>query len=155
MHRWQTCKFYQYTKNFKHWKIPSKIFKKVYTSRISRLLITILLMKMNFTIGNYKLTKLFPFKISINTLKHFLFSNVICKIYIPRNTILEVYLRFQNAGPQQPYRSWWGSVKIFFYLMEHEKITEIFNWWRKHKNQRARRYNVPVIYILLMSHFFC
>lgn len=38
--------------------------------------------------------------------------------------------------------------------MEHEKITEIFNWWRKHKNQRARRYNVPVIYILLMSHFF-
>lgn len=62
-------------------------------------------MKMNFTIGNYKLTKLFPFKININTLKHFLFSNVICKIYIPRSTILEVYLRFQNAGPQQPYRS--------------------------------------------------
>lgn len=62
-------------------------------------------MKMNFTIDNYKLTKLFPFKISINTLKHFLLSNVICKIYIPCNTILEVYLRFQNAGPQQPYRS--------------------------------------------------
>lgn len=155
MHRWQTCKFYQYTKHFKHWKIPSKIFEKVYISRISRLLITILLMKMNFTIDNYKLTKLFPFKISINTLKHFLLSNVICKIYIPCNTILEVYLRFQNAGPQQPYRSWWGSVKNFFYLIEYEKITEIFNWWRKHKNQRARRYNVPVIYILLMSHFFC
>lgn len=125
MHRWQTCKFYQYTKNFKHWKIPSKIFEKVYTSRISRLLITILLMKMNFTIGNYKLTKLFPFKISINTLKHFLFSNVICKIYIPRNTILEVYLRFQNAGPQQPYRSWWGSVKNFF-----------FTWWNMKKSRK-------------------
>lgn len=124
MHRWQTCKFYQYTKNFKHWKIPSKIFEKVYTSRISRLLITILLMKMNFTIGNYKLTKLFPFKISINTLKHFLFSNVICKIYIPRNTILEVYLRFQNAGPQQPYRSWWGSVKNFF------------TWWNMKKSRK-------------------
>lgn len=124
MHRWQTCKFYQYTNNFKHWKIPSKIFEKVYTSRISRLLITILLMKMNFTIGNYKLTKLFPFKISINTLKHFLFSNVICKIYIPRNTILEVYLRFQNAGPQQPYRSWWGSVKNFF------------TWWNMKKSRK-------------------
>lgn len=51
-------------------------------------------MKMNFIIGNYKFIKLFLFKISINMLKNFFFSNVICKIYILCNIIFEVYLRF-------------------------------------------------------------
>lgn len=54
-------------------------------------------MNMNFTMGNYKRTKraYVPLKISISVK---ILSFVICKIYIPRNTIFKI-LKCKTSTP--------------------------------------------------------